>query len=128
LDKIRPGGQIDNPTYYSDPYRTAADDASGYVLAGLTRPIDMTKNRNDPNAKDGAIVWYVRPKTGTSGNGEQSTEWESSVLFEDDGTLIRTASTGLLVPSETKPGERKKAWLFVTGFVSESVIAVEVNL
>lgn len=70
----------------------------------------------------------MRPNTGTSESGDQFTEWESSVLFEDDGTLIRTASTGLLVPSETKPGERKKAWLFVTGFVSESVIAVEVDL
>ncbi|KAH2672123.1 hypothetical protein KXV51_005812 [Aspergillus fumigatus] len=107
FDEIHPGGQIDNPTYYADPYRTAADDASGYILAGMARPIDLSKHYNDPNAKDGAI---------------------SSVLFEDDGTLIRTASTGLLVPSETKPGERKKAWLFVTGFVSESVIAVEVDL
>lgn len=128
FDEIHPGGQIDNPTYYADPYRTAADDASGYILAGMARPIDLSKHYNDPNAKDGAIVWYVRPKTGTSESGDQFTEWESSVLFEDDGTLIRTASTGLLVPSETKPGERKKAWLFVTGFVSESVIAVEVDL
>ncbi|KAF7171118.1 hypothetical protein CNMCM5623_003568 [Aspergillus felis] len=128
FDEIRAGGQIDNPTYYSDPYRTAADDASGYVLAGLARPIDLAKHQADPNAKDGAIVWYVRPKPGTSEDGEKSTEWESRVVFEDDGTLIRTASTALLVPSETKPGKGKKAWLFVTGFVSESVIAVEVDL
>ncbi|RHZ70566.1 hypothetical protein CDV55_108501 [Aspergillus turcosus] len=128
LEEIHPGGQIDNPTYYSDPYRTAADDASGYVLAGMTRPIDVGKNHADPNAKEGAIVWYVRPKPGTSGDGEKSTEWESRVVFEDDGTLIRTASTALLVPRETKPGEGKKAWLFVTGFVSESVIAIEVDL
>ncbi|GFF90492.1 serum paraoxonase/arylesterase 2 [Aspergillus udagawae] len=128
FDEIRPGGQFDNPAYYSDPYRTAADDASGYVLAGLTRPIDLSKHHADPNAQDGAIVWYVRPKPGTSEDGEKSTEWESRVVFEDDGTLIRTASTALLVPSETKPGEGKKAWLFVTGFFSESAIAVEIDL
>ncbi|GIC86519.1 uncharacterized protein Aud_002893 [Aspergillus udagawae] len=128
FDEIRPGGQFDNPAYYSDPYRTAADDASGYVLAGLTRPIDLSKHHADPNAQDGAIVWYVRPKPGTSEDGEKSTEWESRVVFEDDGTLIRTASTALLVPSETKPGEGKKAWLFVTGFFSESAIAVDIDL
>ncbi len=28
---------IDNPSYFSDPYANATFDASGYILAGLTR-------------------------------------------------------------------------------------------
>ncbi|EAW09175.1 serum paraoxonase/arylesterase family protein [Aspergillus clavatus NRRL 1] len=124
-DAIRPGGQFDNPSYYSDPYRTASHDASGYVLGGMARPVDLAKHHSDPAAKDGAIVFYVRPK---SGSGAAATEWESRVIFQDDGTLIRTASSAVLVPIETQTGQKKKAWLFVSGFFSESVIAVEVEL
>ncbi|KAB8254247.1 hypothetical protein BDV32DRAFT_18999 [Aspergillus pseudonomiae] len=126
VDEVHFDSSIDNPSYYADPYRTSSDDASGYVLAGLLRTIDVAKNHADPNGKDGAMVWYTRPKATKEEGGP--VEWETRLIFEDDGTNIRSSSTALLVPIEPKPQEKKKAWLFVTGFVSESVIAVEVLL
>ncbi|KAF7590792.1 hypothetical protein BBP40_002360 [Aspergillus hancockii] len=123
-DEVRFESSIDNPSYYMDPYRTSFDDASGYVLAGLLRPIDLAKNHADPSGKNGVMVWYTRPNATKDAS---SVEWETRLIFEDDGTNIRSGSTALLVPIEPKPQE-KKAWLFVTGFVSESVIAVEVSL
>jgi hypothetical protein len=124
-DEVRFDSSIDNPSYYMDPYHTSSDDASGYVLAGLLRPINIARNHADPNGKDGVMVWYTRHNATKVGS---SVEWETRLIFEDDGKNIRSASTALLVPIEPKPQEQKKAWLFVTGFVSENIIAVEVSL
>ncbi|KAJ5219824.1 hypothetical protein N7468_009028 [Penicillium chermesinum] len=99
----------DNPSYYTDPYRTDADDASGIVIAGTTK---------DPNALDPLKVWYAR--LGNKG-------WEQKLLFEDDGSRIRSASAAVLVPIAPENG-KKLAWLFVTGFMSESMVAVQVEL
>ncbi|KOC07213.1 serum paraoxonase/arylesterase family protein [Aspergillus flavus AF70] len=126
VDEVHFDSSIDNPSYYTDPYRTSSEDASGYVLAGLLRCIDLAKTHANPNGKDGVMVWYTRPKAAKEEGGV--VEWETRLIFEDDGTNIRSSSTALLVPIEPKPQEKKKAWLFVTGFVSESVIAVEVLL
>ncbi|KAL4894318.1 hypothetical protein BDV59DRAFT_192656 [Aspergillus ambiguus] len=107
---------IDNPSYYVDPFRDAADDASGYVQAGLRRAIDMPATHADPHGRDGAMVWYTRRAPG-------SREWVTRALLEDDGAMIRSASSAVLVPTSGR-----KARLFVSGFVSESVIALEVDL
>ncbi|KAJ5335401.1 hypothetical protein N7452_007804 [Penicillium brevicompactum] len=110
----------DNPSYYADPYRTDEDDASGFVVAGISQAIYLPANAKDENATDASQVWYTRflPATG---------EWEKKLLFEDDGLRIRTASAAVLVPVEPRNG-KKLAWLFVTGFMSESMIAVQVGL
>jgi hypothetical protein len=110
----------DNPSYYADPYRTEADDASGFVVAGISKAIHLAANAKDENATDPSQVWYTRiqPVTGV---------WEKKLLFEDDGSRIRTASAAVLVPVEPD-GSKKLAWLFVTGFMSESMIAVQVEL
>ena len=129
-EEIRLDGTIDNPTYFADPYRTASDDASGFVLAGLRRPINLALHPGGPPAKDGGMVWYVRPNTTSTEGGEaQEGNWETRLLFEDDGSHIHTASTAVLVPiAPQQLGEPKKAWLFVTGFFSESMIALQVDL
>ncbi|PYI10461.1 serum paraoxonase/arylesterase family protein [Aspergillus sclerotiicarbonarius CBS 121057] len=120
VDEFAFDSTIDNPSYYQDPYRTADDDASGYVLGGLLRAVELDKTRTQPEATDGVMVWYLRRHPGTM-------EWEKRLIFEDDGSRIRSASTALLVPKDSVAGE-KKAWLFVTGFFSEAMIAVEVTL
>ncbi|KAL4919097.1 hypothetical protein BDW62DRAFT_200253 [Aspergillus aurantiobrunneus] len=121
-DDISFNSTIDNPSYYEDPYRTADDDASGYVIAGLRRAIDLPKTHHDPTAKDGVIVWYVR-------RNQDSTGWEKRVVFEDDGSNIRSASAAVMVPIKPAKGETsKEAWLFVTGFISNSVVAAKVQL
>lgn len=122
-DSISFDTTIDNPSYFRDLHAASpADDRSGYVNAGLTRGIDLLGHFSDPNAKDGAIVWYARPSE-TEPEG-----WEKRVLFEDDGSLIRTASAAVLVGGEAQGAGERKAWLFVTGFLSESVVAVGVGL
>jgi hypothetical protein len=108
----------DNPSFYADPYRTDADDASGYVVAGVTQGAYLPKTAKDPDATDPSQVWYARP----TADG-----WEKKLLFEDDGSRIRSASAAVLVPIEPENGQ-KKAWLFVTGFLSEKMIAVKVDL
>lgn len=142
-EEIPLDSDIDNPSYFTDVYRTSdVDDASGFVLAGLRRPIDMATHLSDPTAKDGVMVWYMRPNmTATrhsegEGEHEQNDDekssnngrYETRLLFEDDGTHIRTAATAVLVPIPSQPEQGKKAWLFVTGFYSESMIAVKVDL
>lgn len=123
VDEFAFDSTIDNPTYYQDPYATATDDASGYVQGGLLRGVDLEKTRTDPNGKDGVMVWYTRRKADTT-----PAEWETRLLFEDDGSRIRSASAALLVPLPDEQQQQKKARLFVTGFVSESMIAVDVAL
>ncbi|CAG8936583.1 unnamed protein product [Penicillium salamii] len=110
----------DNPSYYADPYRTDDDDASGFVVAGISQAIYLPTNAKNQDATDASKVWYTRflPDTGV---------WERKLLFEDDGLRIRTASAAVLVPIEPKGG-KKLAWLFVTGFMSENMIAVQVEL
>lgn len=108
----------DNPSFFADPYRTDTDDASGYVVAGVSQGIYLAKSAKDPDATEASQVWYARPK----GDG-----WEKKLLFEDDGSRIRSASAAVLVPMEPEQGQ-KKAWLFVTGFLSEKMIAVKVDL
>lgn len=121
-DDISVDSIIDNPSYYEDPYRTVDDDASGYVLAGLRRAIDLPKTHHDPTATEGVIVWYIR-------RSKDGTGWEKRVIFEDDGSSIRSASAAVLVPiNPAKGATQKEAWLFVTGFVSNNVIAVKVQL
>ncbi|KAL4945310.1 hypothetical protein BDV06DRAFT_39594 [Aspergillus oleicola] len=121
-EEISVDSTIDNPSYYEDPYATADDDASGYVLGGLRRAIDMIKTARDPEATEAVIVWYIRKKQGTK-------EWEKKVIFEDDGSNIRSSSAALLVPIDpATTGGVKEAWLFVTGFISPNSIAVKVQL
>ncbi|CAG7926989.1 unnamed protein product [Penicillium olsonii] len=110
----------DNPSYYADPYRTDIDDASGFVVAGISQAVYLASNARNPDATDASQVWYTRFLSDTG-------VWEKKLLFEDDGLRIRTASAAVLVPIEPKDG-KKLAWLFVTGFMSESMIAVQVEL
>ena len=115
-----PSSLADNPSYYDDPYRTDSHDASGFLAAGISQALRFLGNAKDPNAKDSIQVWYTTLNSHTG-------VWEKRVLFEDDGSRVRTASAAVLVPIEPKTGERL-AWLFVTGFMSESMVAVQVEL
>ena len=116
----------DNPSYFADPYASAVDDRSGFLEAGVSRAADLLHTMRDPNAKDPVMVTYLRPKRPEEGGG-----WEKRVLLDDDGTRLRSASASVLVaidPASEPKGERRKAWLFATGFLSKNVIAVKVDL
>jgi hypothetical protein len=120
VDFISLESALDNPSYFTDPFSDSSFDASGFVLGGLGRPIDLAKTKQDPNGKDAVIVWYVK-------RGE--TGWEARNIFEDDGSTIRSASAALLVAIDpAKENGKRRAWLFVTGFISSNAIAIKVDL
>lgn len=113
----------DNPSYYSDPFASAGDDASGFVLPGLARAIDLSKIGHLPGGREGATGWLVTPSKNVTG------DWDKRKLWEDDGNIVRNAATAVLVGIDPKKeGGKKKAWLYVTGFSSENMAAVKVDL
>lgn len=113
----------DNPSYYADPYASADHDASGFVLPGLTKAINLSKVGHIPGSKEGSSAWLVTPSKNVTG------EWDKKKLWEDDGSIVRNAATALLVGIDPKKeGGKKKAWLYVTGFSSENMAAVKVDL
>ncbi|KAH7113952.1 hypothetical protein B0J13DRAFT_573982 [Dactylonectria estremocensis] len=131
VESIDMDSTIDNPTYFSDPFANSTYDASGYVVGGFARAIDIPRNVRDPLGKDGVMIWHVKRKQQTNGamNEPANGRWEKRLLFEDDGERIRSASTALLVAidPQLENGDRK-AWLFLTGPWSENMISVKVNI
>ncbi|KAK3686097.1 hypothetical protein B0T22DRAFT_383311 [Podospora appendiculata] len=146
VDQVEIDSVIDNPSYFSDPFAgKTGEDHSGFVLAGLARAYTLASTHSDPSddARDSVRVWYVKPAPGEDKVKEPTSpvRWEKQVVFADDGTHIRSASAAVLVAidpaaeeggpvigSVEGKGSRRKAWLFVTGFVSKNVIAVKVDL
>ncbi|KAL2256358.1 hypothetical protein VTK26DRAFT_1789 [Humicola hyalothermophila] len=123
---------VDNPTYFADPYASnddggGAGDKSGFVIAGLSKAVDLSKTMRDVAATEPVMVTYVtQKKKNEQGSGGK---WEKRVLFEDDGSRLRSASAAVLVgidPAE-EDGKRR-AWLFVTGFLAKAVVAMKVDL
>ncbi|OLN88990.1 Serum paraoxonase/arylesterase 2 [Colletotrichum chlorophyti] len=120
---VRVDSYIDNPSWFEDPYRSETHDASGFVLPGLARPIEIPKEAHHPSPKLGSMVWYVKPTTGGADG------WEKRLLFQDDGTRASGAAAAVLVAIDpAKENGQRKAWLFVTGFMSSNVVAVKVDL
>ncbi|KAF4909310.1 Serum paraoxonase/arylesterase 1 [Colletotrichum viniferum] len=126
-DSVHFDSYIDNPSYFNDPYKSETQDASGFILPGLIRPIDIVKQIGDPTSNIGSIVWYAKPIANC--DKAKAECWEKRALFEDDGTRIRSAAGAVLVAIDpAKENNKKKAWLFVTGFYSSAVVAVKVDL
>ena len=105
---------VDNPTYFNDPYaQETGRDASGYVIAGLARAHEF------PSRQDPVTVHLV------SANGDRT----QKLLFQDDGKLVSTASTAVLIAIDPKKnGGKKQAWLFVAGPIAKSVASSKVDL
>jgi len=122
VEHIQLDSTLDNPSYYHDAYATVANNASGYILAGLARAADLSKASHDTDTRIPVMVWQVR-STGESG------KWEKKLIFQDDGKQIRSASAAVLVGIDPKEnGGKKQAWLFVTGFLSDAMVASKVDL
>ncbi|KAL6916209.1 hypothetical protein ACHAPO_010671 [Fusarium lateritium] len=111
---------VDNPSWYSDSFSNVNGDSSGYVSAGLSKAGDLAKSVGVASGTEPVMVWLAQPKNG---------EWEKKLLFEDDGKRLRSAATAVLIGIDPElEGGKKKGWLFVTGFYSQSAIAVKVDL
>ncbi|KAG6002147.1 hypothetical protein E4U43_001162 [Claviceps pusilla] len=119
---------VDNPSWFRDPYAQSGRNLSGMVVAGLTRAVDLFTVK-DPQGPDGVMVWMAKPSSGGETQGNGKPRWDKKLLFEDDSSRIRTASAAVLVAIDpAKEHGERKAWLFVTGFMSTNVIAVKLSL
>jgi hypothetical protein len=133
-ESIHLDSTLDNPSWYHDPWASASDDKSGYVLAGLARGIDLAGHARDPAAKDPAYVWLVQRQGSThtpenAKDGKVEGEWNKRLVFSDDGAKLRTASAAVIVGIDPKKeAGKKRGWLFVTGFMSESMVATKIDL
>lgn len=124
VEQVQLDSCIDNPTYFDDPYATAANNASGFVLGGLARGADMAKDWKDSSKPLPVMVWHLR----TDG-GDSYKSWKKDLIFQDDGKQVRSAATAALIGIDPKANAGKKqAWLFVSGFVSEGVAAAKIDL
>ena len=105
---------VDNPTYFRDPYaEETGRDASGYVIAGLAHAYTF------PSRQDPVSVSLV------SASGDR----RQKLLFQDNGKMVSTASTAVLVAIDPKGnGGQKQAWLFVAGPIALSVAFLKVDL
>ncbi|KFY76838.1 hypothetical protein V499_03616 [Pseudogymnoascus sp. VKM F-103] len=119
--RIQLDSTIDNPSYYYDLYATAGNNASGYVLAGLPFAHTLGQAARTVDVPIPTMVWHVRENA--IGNHD------IMMIFQDDGKLLRSASTAVLVGiNPASNGGKKQAWLFVTGYVSEAMVVARVNL
>lgn len=129
FDTVALDSCIDNPSYYVDPYAsTTGTDRSGFVLGGLSKGVNLAKTSLDPHALDPVVVWLAKPAV-QGATPSVPAVWTKELLFEDDGTRVRTASAAVLVPVDPKLEKgQKKAWLFTTGFMSTSVLVAKIDL
>ena len=114
IESVQLPNTVDNPTYFHDPYaQETGHDASGYVIAGLARAYEFMSHQ------DPVSVYLV------SASGDRT----QKLLFQDDGIIVSTASTAVLVAIDPKKNEGKKqAWLFVTGPMSENIVSSRIDL
>jgi hypothetical protein len=125
-ESIQLSSTIDNPSYFADPYVSETGrDASGFVLGGLARAALF------PDGKDPVMVWLVQPNAedDQGGNTKAKERWTQRLIFQDDGTTIRSTSTAVLVAIDPRENNgRKEAWLYVTGPVANAVVASRIDL
>ena len=117
---------LDNPSFFVDVYATPDNNASGLILAGMARAIDIGSAAKDPDFPMPVAVWHLR----YNGNDENLTSCPEPILiFQDNGLSVRTASAAVLVGIDPKENDGKKqGWLFVTGFFTRSIAVAKIDL
>jgi len=127
LERIQLDGTLDNPSYYEDVYATPGNNASGYILPGLANAATLAENFPHLDRPIPSLVYHVRSNGPVKFEG--GTEWEKRLIFQDNGTQLRSASGAILVGIDPKTnGGKKQGWLFATGFGSEAMVAAKIDL
>jgi len=109
---------LDNPYYFHDPHASEGKDLSGYVLGGLSQAHKLAKLEDDHDLKLSSTVHFVS----RSANGKLG---EPKVIFEDTGDRVNMLTTAILTPIDSG---KREAWLWATGLIGESIVAVRVEL
>ena len=127
LDRFQLDSTIDNPSYYEDNYATAESNASGYVLPGLGRAIDSTTDWRRRDQPVPVMVWHL--KQDGDPNNKTTGGWTPHLIFQDPGHNIRSSSGAVIVGIDPEQNfGKKQGWLFVSGFISESVVVAKIDL
>nr|POE87617.1 serum paraoxonase/arylesterase 2 [Quercus suber] len=127
VERIQLDISLDNPSYYEDPYATAANNASGYILPGLLNAANLMTDFPDPDRSIPSAVYHVRSNGPVHSSGKNT--WEKRLIFQDNGKALRSASGAIMVPIDpARTGGKKQARLFVTGFGSEAMVAAKIDL
>ncbi|OIW35410.1 hypothetical protein CONLIGDRAFT_676332 [Coniochaeta ligniaria NRRL 30616] len=121
---------ITRRTYFSDPYaEETGSDASVFVLAGLVRAVTF------PLASETipVMIWLVQPRrrvgSDSETTGDSSGQGRTKLIFQDDGRVVRTASTAVLVAIDRRANDGKKqAHLFVTEPLAQGVVVTEIDI
>lgn len=131
LEHLRIDSCIDNPSYYHDEYATPGKDASGYIIAGVSHPLKMFEEAKKADGEIPSLVWHVSlNETYMAGKQRRENEgWDRKIIFRDDGKTSSGLATAVLVGLDpAKNGGKKQGWLFVTGFLSKSIVASLIDL
>jgi hypothetical protein len=129
LERIQLDSTIDNPSYYTDPWATPSNNASGYLVPGLLIAAKLADDFAHLERPVPSCVWHVRANGAEIDFEGKGNVWEKRLVFADDGRQLRSASGNVLVGIDPKTnGGRKQGWLFVTGFGSGSIVAAKIDL
>lgn len=127
-DSVKVDSVIDNPSYFADPFADTKHDGSSYILPGLARAVDLSRAIRDRAGVERvpSMVWSAKRTPSSDGTGHK---WETKLLFEDDGTRVKSASAAVLLAIDpAEEGGQRRAWLFVTGFMSRNIVAIKIDV
>ncbi|KAI8631717.1 hypothetical protein F5Y19DRAFT_402504 [Xylariaceae sp. FL1651] len=120
---------VDNANYFTDPYAAVdGKDYSGYLMPGLTRVLEFVEAFKDPTGQTliPNQVWYLPAVAGKNSSVDASKLHR--LVFADDGTNMRSATTAVMVPiNPATNGGKREGWLFVASVISPHILASRVD-
>jgi hypothetical protein len=120
---------VDNANYFPDPYAGIdGKDYSGYLMPGLSEAIHFSGRFKDPALKAPipGQVWYLPAIAGKDKNVDAKKL--RKLIFNDDGTTIRSVTTAILVAIDPATnGGKREGWLFVTSVIGAQIVATRID-
>ncbi|KAI1811950.1 serum paraoxonase/arylesterase family protein [Poronia punctata] len=120
---------VDNANFFVDPYAGVdGKDYSGYLLPGLENGAEFLAAFGDPTFAQpiSGQVWYLPAVVGKDKTVDA--EKLKKLVFRDDGRVIRSVTTSVMVPIDPKTnGGKREGWLFVTSVIGASTLATKID-
>ncbi|OAA32022.1 Six-bladed beta-propeller, TolB-like protein [Moelleriella libera RCEF 2490] len=128
IEEVQMPIMLDNPSWYEDEWKTRDNDASGYILNGLARGIDLAAHMHDQSVSAAVQVYHLRAN-GSAGAAGGHKHWEKRLVYSDRGAQLNTVSGAVVVGIDpAQNGGKKQGWLFMTGFVGKNMVAARIDL